>query len=76
MLSTRDSNFTSDFSMEDGKDGEDQLGGVSVFRKHANSTVGHCYTGGMLIGEGEIRGLDLLPPVWHFLDLLPEGRGD
>ena len=73
LLSTQDNNFTSDFGMEVG---EDQLGGVSVFRKDADETVGHFYTGGMLIGEGEKRGLDLLSPVWHFFALLPEGRGD
>jgi len=26
--------------------------------------------------ENEYRGLDLLTPVWNFLDLTPEGRGD
>jgi predicted dithiol-disulfide oxidoreductase (DUF899 family) len=26
--------------------------------------------------QGEYRGIDLLSPVWHVLDLLPSGRGD
>ena len=73
LLSTRYNSFTSDFSMESG---EDQMGGVSVFRKDVDGKVRHCYTGGMLIAEGEKRGLELLSPVWHFLDLLSGGRKD
>ena len=29
----------------------------------------------MLWADG-FRGMDLLSPIWHFLDLTPEGRGD
>jgi predicted dithiol-disulfide oxidoreductase (DUF899 family) len=29
-----------------------------------------------MIAPGEFRGMDLLSPLWNFLDLTPEGRGD
>ena len=29
-----------------------------------------------IFGPGEVRGMDLLAPVWNFLRLTPEGRGD
>ena len=73
MLSTRDNTFAQDFGMTAG---ETQISGVSVFQKGDDGKVRHFYTGAMVIGEGEYRGLDLLTPVWNFLDLIPEGRGD
>ena len=29
-----------------------------------------------MMAPGHWRGMDLLSPVWNFLDLTPEGRGD
>jgi predicted dithiol-disulfide oxidoreductase (DUF899 family) len=29
-----------------------------------------------IMEENEYRGLDLYTPVWNFLDLTPDGRGD
>lgn len=34
------------------------------------------YSGGAHIEGDHWRGVDLLSPVWHFLDLTPQGRGD
>ena len=78
LLSTLDNTFTADFGMEPGGS---QMPGISVFKKEAVGSgdlaqVRHVYTCGAVMGEGEYRGMDLLSPVWHFLDLLPQGRGD
>jgi predicted dithiol-disulfide oxidoreductase (DUF899 family) len=73
VLSSAGNTFTADFGME--KNG-DQLPGVSVFRRERDGTIRHFYTGGAIMGEGQYRGMDLLSPVWHLYDLLPEGRGD
>lgn len=34
------------------------------------------YGGGANFDDEHWRGLDLLSPIWHLLDLTPEGRGD
>ncbi|MEL7210266.1 MAG: DUF899 family protein, partial [Actinomycetota bacterium] len=34
------------------------------------------YDGGAHIEGEHWRGVDLLSPVWHLLDLTPDGRGD
>jgi predicted dithiol-disulfide oxidoreductase (DUF899 family) len=39
--------------------------------------VRHFYTSHPRMSEEiDQRGIDLLSPVWHFLDLTPAGRGD
>ncbi len=73
-VSTGGTSFNSDFGMEDAE--ENQRPGVSVFRKDADGTVRHFYTGGAIMGPDQFRGMDLLVPVWHIFDLLPQGRGD
>lgn len=73
LLSSHDTSFNADFGMEDDFS---QWPGVSVFRKGDDGRVYHFYTGTAPIGPAFGRGIDLLSPVWHFLDLLPEGRGD
>ena len=52
-----------------------QWPGVSVFRREGTRLV-HAYSVSALLADGEYRGMDLLSPFWHFLDLTPEGRGD
>ena len=52
-----------------------QAPGVSVFLLR-DGGVRHFYSGCAMLSEGEFRGMDLLCPFWHFLDLTPEGRGD
>ena len=72
-LSRHDNSFNADFGMEDDFG---QWPGVSVFRKDDDGKVYHFYTGSAPIGPDASRGIDLFSPVWHLLDLLPEGRGD
>jgi predicted dithiol-disulfide oxidoreductase (DUF899 family) len=39
--------------------------------------VRHVYSkGAQMAGDRRERGIDLLTPVWHLLDLTPHGRGD
>ncbi|NIA71896.1 DUF899 family protein [Pelagibius litoralis] len=73
LLSAQDNSFNADFGMEDDFG---QWPGVSVFRKGADGRVYHFYTCSAPIGPDYARGIDLFSPVWHLLDLLPEGRGD
>lgn len=74
LLSSADTSFKSDLVME--SDDGAQLPGVSVFVRGEDGRVRHFYTGCAFMGEGHFRGMDLLSPVWNFLDVTPEGRGD
>ncbi len=78
LLSSHDTTFNRDLQVEDGN-GE-QMAGVSVFTRDpaagADAPVRLSYAGSPYYGRGEYRGIDLLSPVWHVLDLLPSGRGD
>lgn len=70
VLSSHDSTFNRDFGVEDA-DGT-QSPGVSVFTLTDDNAVEHFYSSEM----SRLRGIDLLTPFWHLLDLLPEGRQD
>jgi predicted dithiol-disulfide oxidoreductase (DUF899 family) len=62
------------FETEDGH----QLPGISVFVREDGRPV-HFYSQSAELGDDRFhgfRGMDLLNPLWHFFDLLPEGRGD
>jgi predicted dithiol-disulfide oxidoreductase (DUF899 family) len=49
---------------------------VSVFTRDADGTVRHFYTAHPRMAPDILeRGIDLLAPIWHFLDLTPQGRG-
>jgi predicted dithiol-disulfide oxidoreductase (DUF899 family) len=74
FLSSAGTTFKRDFGMEDA-DGA-QRPGVSVFRLGEDGRPRHFYTQGALMAPGHWRGMDLLSPVWSFLDLTPEGRGE
>jgi predicted dithiol-disulfide oxidoreductase (DUF899 family) len=74
LLSSQGTSFKRDFQMAD-PDGA-QHPGVSVFTKEADGRVRHFYTGEAVLGPDQWRGVDLLSPVWHLFDLLPQGRGD
>lgn len=75
FLSSGGTSFNADFGMET-PDGA-QSPGVSVFLRNApGRPPRHFYTTSAILGDGHYRGLDLLCPLWHLLDLLPEGRGD
>jgi predicted dithiol-disulfide oxidoreductase (DUF899 family) len=67
LLSSHGTSFNVDVGAED-PDG-DQWPRASVFVKR-DGVVYHHYTTAMID-----NGLDLLTPVWHVEDLLPQGRG-
>jgi predicted dithiol-disulfide oxidoreductase (DUF899 family) len=75
LLSTGSNTFKYDLGSEDA-DGE-QDSSVSVFTKDADNTIRHFYTAHPRMGpEIKERGIDLLAPVWNFMDLTPQGRGN
>ena len=74
LLSSAGSTFKRDLRMAD-EDGS-QHPGVSIFTRNPDGSVRHIYTCEAVLAEGHWRGVDLLSPVWHLFDLLPQGRGD
>jgi predicted dithiol-disulfide oxidoreductase (DUF899 family) len=74
IVSAGDSSIKRDLGFEVG-DGE-QLPGFSVFERGAGGAIHHFYSQSALLGPDGFRGMDLLNPLWHFFDALPEGRGD
>ena len=74
LLSSEGTSFKTDFGMENGEGG--QMPGASVFVRGADGAPRHFYTGGAFMDGGHFRGMDLLSPVWHFLDLTRQGRSD
>jgi predicted dithiol-disulfide oxidoreductase (DUF899 family) len=50
---------------------------VSVFTQDDDGTLRHIYTSHPRMDDDiDQRGIDLLSPVWHVLDLTSQGRGD
>ena len=74
LLSSAGSPFKTDFGFQD--DDGAQYPGVSVFVRDGDGALRHAYSGTAIFGSGGMRGLDLLMPFWHLLDLTPEGRGE
>jgi predicted dithiol-disulfide oxidoreductase (DUF899 family) len=75
LLSAGSSTFKYDFGSEDREGAQDST--ISVFTRDAKGTVRHFYTAHPRMAPNiQERGIDLLTPIWHFLDLTPEGRGD
>ncbi|MEV6053177.1 DUF899 family protein [Streptomyces sp. NPDC052107] len=75
LLSAGDSTFKYDLGSEDEDGVQDST--VSVFTRDADGTVRHFYSAHPRMSEDiDQRGIDLLNPVWHLLDLTPGGRGD
>jgi predicted dithiol-disulfide oxidoreductase (DUF899 family) len=75
LLSARDSTFKYDLGSEEA-DGT-QTEWISVFTRGADGTVRHVYSkGAQMADDRRERGIDLLTPVWHLLDLTPGGRPD
>lgn len=75
LLSCGNSTFKYDLGSED-KDGE-QDSTVSVFTRDGDGTIRHFYSAHPRMADDiDQRGIDLLAPVWHLLDLTPQGRGD
>lgn len=75
LLSAAKNAFKQDLASEDEEGNQDST--VSVFARDDNGAVRHTYSTHPRMSEelGE-RGIDLLAPIWHVLDLTPRGRGD
>lgn len=75
LLSAGSNTFKYDLGSEDA-DGE-QDSTISVFTKVSGDTVRHFYSvHPRMSPEIKERGIDLFVPVWHYLDLTPQGRGN
>jgi predicted dithiol-disulfide oxidoreductase (DUF899 family) len=75
LLACGTSSFKHDLGSEDADGHQYPL--VSVFTLGADRAVRHFYSGSAQLDEGaRERGIDLLSPVWHLLDLTPRARGD
>jgi predicted dithiol-disulfide oxidoreductase (DUF899 family) len=75
LLSAGNSTFKYDLGSED-RDGH-QDSSISVFTRDADGTVRHFYSAHpRMAPDIKERGIDLLAPIWHFMDLTPQGRGN
>ena len=75
LLSAGNNTFKYDLGSEDREGRQDAT--VSVFTRDPDGTLRHFYTAHPRMGpDVKERGIDLLLPIWHFLDLTPQGRGD
>ncbi|MEV4434630.1 DUF899 family protein [Streptomyces sp. NPDC049555] len=75
LLSAANSTFKYDLGSEDAAGEQDST--VSVFTRDDDGSVRHFYSAHPRMAEDiDQRGIDLLSPVWHVLDLTPRGRGD
>jgi predicted dithiol-disulfide oxidoreductase (DUF899 family) len=75
LLSAGKSTFKFDLGSEDKEGGQDST--ISVFTRDAKGTVHHAYSVHPRIAPDiQERGIDLYTPIWHYLDLTPQGRGN
>jgi predicted dithiol-disulfide oxidoreductase (DUF899 family) len=75
LLSAGDNSFKRDLRSEDADGAQDST--ISVFQRDENGDVRHFYSAHPGMSPAiEQRGIDLLAPVWHLMDLTPQGRGD
>ncbi len=75
LLGAGSSTFKYDLGSEDREGRQDST--VSVFARDANGSVRHLYTAHpRMAPDIQQRGIDLLAPIWHFMDLTPQGRGN
>jgi predicted dithiol-disulfide oxidoreductase (DUF899 family) len=75
LLSALNSTFKFDLGSEDTEGAQDST--ISVFTLDANGKVRHFYSvHPRMAPDIKQRGIDLYSPIWHFLDLTPQGRGD
>jgi len=70
LLSDDGAAFARDIDAEDDEGNPDST--VVVFAKDGDR-VRHVYTAHPMLEDRE-RGIDLLSPIWHLLDLMPSGR--
>ena len=75
LLSAGESTFKYDLGSEDREGKQDST--ISVFTRDSAGAVHHFYTAHPWMSpEIKERGIDLINPLWHILDLTPQGRGD
>ena len=75
LLSCGANTFKYDLGSEDRKGNQDST--ISVFTRDTDGTPRHFYSiHPSLSSDIKERGIDLLCPVWHILDLTPQGRGE
>src|SRR5437868_11079713 len=75
LLSAGNSAFKHDLGSEDREGHQDST--ISVFSRDANGNLRHFYSAHpRMAPDIQQRGIDLLAPIWHFMDLTPQGRGD
>ncbi|MFJ9852315.1 DUF899 family protein [Streptomyces sp. NPDC101150] len=75
LLSAGSSSFKYDLGSEDAEGNQDST--VSVFTRDGNGSARHLYSGHPRLSDDiDQRGIDLLSPVWHILDLTRQGRDD
>jgi predicted dithiol-disulfide oxidoreductase (DUF899 family) len=75
LLSCGESTFKYDLGSEEADGTQDSA--VSVFTRAKDGTTRHFYTGRpAMSADIDQRGIDLLSPLWHLLDLTPQGRGE
>jgi predicted dithiol-disulfide oxidoreductase (DUF899 family) len=75
LLSSDANTFKYDMGSEDREGNQDST--VSVFTRDSDGTLRHFYSAHPRLGPDiKERGLDLLNPIWDFMDLTPQGRGN
>ena len=75
LLSAGSSTFKYDLGSEDAEGNQDST--VSVFTRDDDGSVRHFYSAHPRMSDDiDQRGIDLLSPVWHILDLTRRGRDD
>jgi predicted dithiol-disulfide oxidoreductase (DUF899 family) len=75
LLSAGSSTFKYDLGSENREGQQDST--ISVFTRDADCTVRHFYSAHPRMAPDVLeRGIDLLSPMWHFMDLTPQGRGN
>jgi predicted dithiol-disulfide oxidoreductase (DUF899 family) len=75
LLSAAGNTFKRDLGSEDAEGDQDST--VSVFTRDDDGTIRHFYSAHPRMSDDiDQRGIDLLTPVWHVLDLTGRGRGD
>jgi predicted dithiol-disulfide oxidoreductase (DUF899 family) len=75
LLSAGANTFKYDFGSEDREGHQDST--ISVFTRDANGAIRHFYSAHpWMAPDIQERGIDLLAPIWHFMDLTPQGRGN
>ena len=75
LLSCAENTLKVDLGSEDEAGHQDST--ISVFTLDPDGTPRHFYTAHPHLSDDiKQRGIDLLTPAWHLLDLTPQGRGE